>query len=837
MSESDGGGPNWPVTPLRRVTEREEPRPMDNLYEAEDRGDSRSARTMLLSALGELRRRWGLATVVALLVLGPVIAYALLAVPRYTSQGVLQVSAQGGAINPLLELTGAGTRGDVETEVEIIRRREFLLGVLHELRLNVVDPAQPTWATTDTAISLDGESPVRDRLRRARASLERFEVDPRTRGRLALSLTGLAEERVEVTIGSPESGREVYELGLGETLEDPRVTLAFASMPLDEGAALQLAALSDGELLDAARRNLKVAALGGASQATNLVSVRYTDTDRETAQAVVHAMMQRYLDKSLQWQALSASNSAEFIEQRLIEARDKLSEDEETLRAFAEREHAVQLDTQAEVTIESTARLETEKRQLQLQERVIGSVVSGMKKRKAGSANLTSNFFDDPLLAANVSALTEAETEYAVLRATLTEDHPRVRALGEQIALRRKEVNKLLRSAKRNLASRRREIDSELEKAVGSLSAYPDKELQLARHSRDVEVDQRLYSFLLEKFQEAEIMEASTTTDKRIVDSASLPHRMSFPSRPTLMLSGTLGAFLLAFCAVFLAHLLQRRLMTIEAVKKAAPYAVYGTIPAVGELKKERASKKGGAPDRVHPSVVWNDASGGAEAFRALAVSVSLTPAVPDRGRIIQITSSQPGEGKSTVISNLAIALTKTGANVLLIDLDLRKPVQHRTWRMRRSPGYADLLAQRGEPEKARSLVQQSKDWDLDVLTAGTRLPDTLGALMNGTLESVLAFWSARYDYVLVDSPPAFVADTAVVGRHVDLLLLVARPGAVERGSIRNATELVARLEARKGLVVNAVERKHAEYYYGGSYYYAQAYGSTDETAGKQEAS
>src|SRR5690606_1298437 len=112
------------------------------------------------------------------------------------------------------------------------------------------------------------------------------------------------------------------------------------------------------------------------------------------------------------------------------------------LRKFAEKERTVKLDTQAEVTIESAAELEAEKRRIELQEQVIGAVASSMKRRSgSGAANLTSNFFEDPVLAANVAALTQAETEYAVLKATLTPDHPQVKAMADQIALRQKEVN------------------------------------------------------------------------------------------------------------------------------------------------------------------------------------------------------------------------------------------------------------------------------------------------------------------------------------------------------------------------------------------------------------
>lgn len=844
MSDRESSGADWPVARLERIRPVPDSPASNGIgevpYELEyGQPAGKPAHLLLLAWLSELRRRWRLAIVVALLVVLPVTAYAVFAVPTYTAEGALQVSDSGGGINPLLELAGGGGSGEVETEVEIIRRREFVLAVLEDLKLNLVDPEQAGFVTTDLEVAVAGKSPVRAELRRVRAAAEVVKAKPQLFGAIDLVLTGLDGDRLEVQLGDPEEPR-VYEVEVGERIDDDAVELAFSHMPVDVGESVELSVLGNGTLVEAAIDKLRVSSMGSARQATNLVEVRFTDPDRETARAVVDRMMHRYLEQSLRWQTASASNAGDFIAQRLEEAQEQLKSEEETLRQFAEQEHAVQLDTQASVTIESAAELEAQRRQIELQERVIGNVASSMKRRTlTGSADLTSNFFEDPVLAANIAALTEAETNHAVLKATLTPDHPQLKALSEQIKLRQQEVSRLLRSAQRNLSSQRRELDKRIEDAMSSLSAYPDKELQLARHMRDVEVNQRLYAFLLEKYQEAQILEASTTTDKRIVDAASLPHRKTTPARGKLLLTGTLGGMMLAFAAVYLAHLLQRRLETVESVKEAVPFAVYGTIPTTGKNGQSGAKKKQGGDRRLSPAAVWGEVNGPvAEAFRALAVNVTLTPAAPGRGRIVQVTSSQPAEGKSTVVSNLAVALSKAGANVLIVDLDLRKPVQHRVWGLRRSPGYSDLIAKGGGPRRARSVVQRDKASDVDLLAAGTRLPDTIGVLMNSRLESMLAYWSERYDYVLVDSPPAFVADTAVIGRHVDLLLVVARPGVVERGNVRHALESLSRLDAPKGLVLSAVERKHAEYYGAGGYEYAQAYGTAvDEEDDQQAAS
>jgi capsular exopolysaccharide synthesis family protein len=298
---------------------------------------------------------------------------------------------------------------------------------------------------------------------------------------------------------------------------------------------------------------------------------------------------------------------------------------------------------------------------------------------------------------------------------------------------------------------------------------------------------------------------------------------------------GVLG-ILLASLAVYVAHLVQRGLDTVEAVKEIVPYPLYGTVPLVTE---------GDPTTRMDLDSIWSATHGAAsEAFRALCVSVSLSPAAPQgRGRCLQLTSGQPGEGKSTVAANLAVSLATSGGRVILVDMDLRKPMQHRFWKVARTPGYCDFVGQglsAGQLQQM-TVARRVGDATIDVLPAGTRLPDTLGAVMSRGLKDLVEHLSQRYDYVLIDSPPAFVAETSVIAQHADLILLVSRPGVVERGNLRQAVELLARVPAAKGAVFNAVAREHTEYYYYGGrhynyYYYGGRY-DTEDRRGKRAAS
>lgn len=787
------------------------------------------------AALSELRRRWKLATLAFLLVLGPVLAYALVAVPQYTSRGVLQVSAQGGlaSANPLMELASGGTSTQVNTEVQIITRRDFLASVFKGLRLHVVDPNEPRRVATDLSVSMAGQSPVDERLRRVRDALEQIEVAPELYNPLSLRLTMADATSYSVVVDPEGDEPRVHEGVVGELLELGDAKLLFAEAPMEPGKSFDVMLLGDGLLLDRLVPRLTVAALGTSREPTNLVRISFMHPDRHTARAVVQGIMDQYMVQSLNWQTQGASQSAGFVRERLQSVRADLSSKENALSTFAEAEHAVQLDTQARVTIENSAEIESARLQLDLRAQVLGSLAGRLRKSgRAGNADLTASMVDDPVLTGAIGALTEAETKHATLAATLTSDHPKLAELETKIKLQQKTVARLVKTARGNLGAKRAELDRRLAQTNEALASYPEKELQLARLMRDVEVSQRLYAFLLEKAQEAEILEASTTTDKRTVDNASLPHKRAAPNRTKLLATGAAFAMVFAFAAVYLARVFQRRVPTVEAARELVPYPTYGSIPLVSTAANSGA-------DRLALGEVWSEGySQVGEAFRALCVSLSLTPVREEgRGRIILMTSSFAGEGKSTVGANVAVSLARSGSKVLLIDLDLRRPVQHRIWKIRRSPGYADLMADASELDAAAAATECEK-WGVDVIPAGTRLPDTLGAVLSPRLEGLLANAVSQYDYVVVDGAPMFVGDAPVLARQADLVLLVVRPGIVERHRLAESVAELSRMDAAKGVVFNGVSRSTSDYYYYSSdYRYAENPSSDDDAPAPSESS
>jgi succinoglycan biosynthesis transport protein ExoP len=184
--------------------------------------------------------------------------------------------------------------------------------------------------------------------------------------------------------------------------------------------------------------------------------------------------------------------------------------------------------------------------------------------------------------------------------------------------------------------------------------------------------------------------------------------------------------------------------------------------------------------------------------------------------QVVQVTSSEPGEGKSTVIANLSVALSKAGHRVIVVDLDLRRPVQHRFWGVPRAPGLTDHLVGR-----ATLPVIDVPKWGIRVVPAGHEPPESQRLLASENLAALVARWRTEYDYILLDTPPLLVADSLVVSRLSDMVLFVVRPRLCRRAAIKMAGQTCRKMDIVRGMVINGILTRRGGYYhyYRGSYY------------------
>jgi capsular exopolysaccharide synthesis family protein len=267
---------------------------------------------------------------------------------------------------------------------------------------------------------------------------------------------------------------------------------------------------------------------------------------------------------------------------------------------------------------------------------------------------------------------------------------------------------------------------------------------------------------------------------------------------------------------------MDKSLKTLDEAKKLLGYPLLGTIPRVDEKDKERQDLP----------VLNNPYSPASTAFEILQTNLGFT--ITDKAlKVIVVSSSIPGEGKSFVSANLSVAIAQLGKRVLLIDADMRRPTQQNIWNLPNMIGLSNVLV--GQADLQVSTTEALVT--LDLLTSGTIPPNPLALLESQRMGSLLLEEiSNDYDYIIIDAPPlTVVSDALALSKLGDGMLLVVRPGVANTGSVNAAKSLLEQSGQRVlGMVVNSVTADNS---YGGYYYSKGYYGmNPGEMNGKVDA-
>ncbi|MBV8229422.1 MAG: polysaccharide biosynthesis tyrosine autokinase, partial [Planctomycetaceae bacterium] len=306
----------------------------------------------------------------------------------------------------------------------------------------------------------------------------------------------------------------------------------------------------------------------------------------------------------------------------------------------------------------------------------------------------------------------------------------------------------------------------------------------------------------------------------QVIEPAKTPRGPVWPK-----VSLTLALALMVGCAVGMGATvvldrLDQRVRSLDELRQLTGLAVLGQVALLPE-DQSAAMGPPGLISHAKPRSSW------AEAYRAVRTNLDFLRRRHQRLQVLLVTSTYPGDGKTTAASNLAISFALAGRRVLLIDTDLRRPSLHKVHGLGCDHGLSHLLKELLPLDRA---VQRSTIENLEVITAGPEVPNPAELLSSSHLAELLDEARQAYDVILLDSPPLLaVADPAIVGAVIDGVVLVARPTTVRRRDIEHAMELLRSLgTSLLGILVNGVSREDRGYGYGYGYGYG-SYGRSIE--------
>ena len=351
-------------------------------------------------------------------------------------------------------------------------------------------------------------------------------------------------------------------------------------------------------------------------------------------------------------------------------------------------------------------------------------------------------------------------------------------------------------AAERRQAELERSFEALQEQAAGVQAVRAEYD----RVRREVTRLERLADEVATRIQAMSVADGTGAGNITVLDSATLPDIPSSPNQQKVMAVALGGGLFVGLGLALLVDWRDQRLRNAADVQSALGVPVLGVVPMMAG---------GGAPTVRGLKTHLDPTSGIAEAYRAVRTNLSF--GLPDSARTILVTSPQPADGKSTLVSNLAIAMAQAGRRTLILDANCRLPVQHKIFALPAGAGFTGIMAGRATMDQA---ILPSGVENLDLLPCGNAVPNPTEILNSQAFSDLLGDLAARYDYLLIDSPSlATAADARIASAWCDATLLVLHGERCERRLAQVMRDgLVAVGANLTGVIVNAVDpasRKH----------------------------
>jgi len=597
------------------------------------------------------------------------------------------------------------------------------------------------------------------------------------------------------------------------------------------------------ELIRQAERNLTVSASGR----TSLLEVLYLSPDPKLAADFANTLVSEFIEQSQEMRWKSTQRTAEWLTSHLDEMKAKLEQSEAQLQDYA-RTSGLTITSEKD----NVAEIRIKELQEELSRAQADRVAKQAKLEEAKSkpADSLPEMLEDVTLRDYRVKLTDLQRQLVELRATLTPAHYKVQRVEAQIAELQSAFQKqrgliLRRIANEYEAARRRETllakaQAEQEKIVADQSS---KAIHYNTLKREVDSSRQLYESMLRRVKQASLAAAMRASNVLVVDSAKPP---LFPYKPNLPKNSVLGLFIGVFLGlgfVLMEESFDRRIRAPGDVRIYLNLPELGVIPRA-ELPATQKTSKGfyarhalsppsqrnqlSSPDDCPELATWqHKPSLLADCVRTALISILLPSQNGDHPHVVVLTSPCPGDGKTTVASNLSIAMAEIRQKVLLIDGDLRRPRLHKIFGISNDWGLSDVLRAGTALEAIpiANLVSKTKVSSLYVM-AGGRGPVTTPALLYSTrMNGLLDRLRSEFDMVLIDAPPVIhLADARVLGRLADGVILVIRAGLTTPESAMITCQRFAEDGTRVlGTILNGWDPK-AKGRYGYSYEYHGAY-------------
>ncbi|HAF15863.1 MAG TPA: hypothetical protein DCK93_14085 [Blastocatellia bacterium] len=562
---------------------------------------------------------------------------------------------------------------------------------------------------------------------------------------------------------------------------------------------------------------------------TRLIDIRASHTDPGVAAKVVNAVADAFALWNIEVKTKTNTLAGTYLQKRIGELQSQIRNGEEQLVNYAQSHEILSLDASQNTVVERLAGLNKE---LLVAENERSLAEAAYRASLAPGVTEANAETSDKQVAEFKTRLAELKQKRAQLALTDTEESPEVKDVNQQIAILEKQLDETRGSARkiitvsldsnyRQALDREKTLRDSFNKQRAETVAQNQAAINYNILKQEIETNKGLLEGLMQRSKENDVTMAGTPNNIHVVDYAAVPKGPIGPRRMEAVFLALVLALVFGVALALFLEYLDDTIKSPGDIESGLRLPSLAIIPIAGRSAQrllpitralQRTNGNGSGPELLINS---RGPTLQAEAYKHLRTSILLS--TPGRSpKTLLVTSSVPAEGKTTTAVNTATVLAQTGAKVLLIDADMRRPRLHHVFGLSNNEGLSAILSSETSEAEILAKINRYLETDIYLLSSGAIPPNPAELLGSAQMKRLLDVAGETFAYIVIDSPPiASFTDGVLISLLVDGVILVVHGGKTSRQVVRRTRQILQEIGAKIiGVVLNKAEVRSSDYYY-----------------------
>lgn len=705
---------------------------------------------------------------------------------KITAKLIVNDDQKGGGLgkqsSALMDLGGLmGSKNSVDNEVEILKTRFLMEQVVREMQLNIVYSKKMDFVSRELY-----QAPFKVNIVKGVDTINTTKLD-------------IVKVSVNKILISTKNFKK--EVSWNEQFK------------VDGIGILQLEPNQEGQLdgeyyitissIDASVASLmSQLAVAASNKQVSIINLVLSYPLPKKGEDILNTLIKKYTLSNLNDKNAVADSTYRFIKERLNVIASELGDVENKVERFKQQNQLADMSEQGKLLVQNSGQFASELAKAETQVTVINELEKYLKDSSNNKRAFPSALIPQDIVFSNImehynSLLIEREKQLL----SVTEQSPFIQNINQQIAGLRSNILSNIQSTKKSALLTRDKLRSQLNSSENQISGVPQIEKNYLKLARNQQIKQELYIFLMQKAEETSISKTANISIAKTIDPPKSDVNPVSPKRSLFYLFGFVAGLIVPIGLIFGSELLNTSIKTKEEI------ASLTNVPVIGEISHNLTD------DNL--IVANHSRSAISEQFRALRTNLSFYLKT-EKEKIILLTSSMSGEGKSFTAINLGNILALAGKKVLLMELDLRKPGLSAKLAVRNDMGFSNYTI--SPAVKVVDIVKPLIiNKNLFIISSGPLPPNPAETLMSDRVPKLIEDLKNEFDYIIMDAPPVgIIADAQLLSKYADVTLYLVRQKITQKDQLKIVEDLYQTKKMKNlGIVVNDIVSKYYGYGYG----------------------